>query len=189
MKRNPVARFEVKGKTVVFRHPVWKDVDPFMEYMNGVYRESLEQPVWMPAAEIDRDKACDRVSALLKREALGRSHHLMVDVDGQLAGQGWIDMPTGQFGEGYATLGINLARAARRMGIGTRLMVMLEEEARRRKLHGIILDVADANPAMKLYEKCGFKEIGRRPHYISSNAGKEPFEKRPDLVQMLKKLD
>jgi len=188
-QKRRVKRFTVKGKTVVFRHPCWGDIDGLMRHTNGLYKNSLKEPLWLPTRECSKLDIMDSLSTMLKREELGNSFQLVVEVDGRISGQGFIDLRKGQFGEGYASLGLNLAKSARRMGIGTRLMGTLVREAKRRKLHGILLDVAAANPAMKLYEKCGFKEVGRRPHYIKSNFGKEPFEKRPDLLTMVKMLD
>ena len=32
----------------------------------------------------------------------------------------------------------------------------------------------------------GFKEIGRRPKWTASNLGKESYEERADIIEMLK---
>lgn len=184
-----VETFDVNGRTVAFRHPDWKDAKAFHAYANGLHRDALTQHIWMPTSELTEDKAMDSLATLLKKEALGRSFQVFVDVDGELSGHGWIDLHHGQFGEGYATLGVQLAPSIRRMGVGTRLMNVLIQAAKERGQRGIFLTVADANPALELYRKCGFKEVGRRPHYIGTLFGQQPFEERADLLQMLKVLD
>jgi ribosomal protein S18 acetylase RimI-like enzyme len=53
----------------------------------------------------------------------------------------------------------------RNRGVGTRAVVGLMEEARRRSLP-LRLSVARGNPAMRLYERLGFSAISADPVYI-----------------------
>jgi ribosomal-protein-alanine N-acetyltransferase len=53
-----------------------------------------------------------------------------------------------------------------RIGIGNALMQELVQRARREAVSTILLEVRESNgPARRLYEKQGFREVGRRRNY------------------------
>lgn len=53
----------------------------------------------------------------------------------------------------------------RRMGLGESLIHKLFEHARQSGTRHIFLEMRRGNPAVHLYEKVGFKPIGKRPDY------------------------
>ena len=54
----------------------------------------------------------------------------------------------------------------RRQGIGEQLVTRLVEQLRRQGSHILMLEVRISNgPAIALYEKLGFFQVGRRPNY------------------------
>jgi ribosomal-protein-alanine N-acetyltransferase len=56
--------------------------------------------------------------------------------------------------------------AARRRGIGRALTLSLCAEARERDLAFLTLEVRESNlPARRLYESCGFADVGVRKNY------------------------
>jgi ribosomal-protein-alanine N-acetyltransferase len=58
-----------------------------------------------------------------------------------------------------------------RRGIASELLSKLTERARREAASAILLEVRESNrPARRLYEKCGFGEVGRRGAYYSDPA-------------------
>lgn len=58
--------------------------------------------------------------------------------------------------------GIFVEASARSLGVGTRLLNAVAQEAARRGMHEVQLDVIDTNPrARALYEKVGFRAIGK----------------------------
>lgn len=58
----------------------------------------------------------------------------------------------------------------RRHGLGRRLMHELLEEARRRGVTEVTLEVRERNaPAQALYQSLGFRTVARRRHYYSDN--------------------
>jgi len=64
-------------------------------------------------------------------------------------------------------LGIAVKSGYRRLGIGAKLIEVLLEEAKKQGLKVIVLDVYEKNlPALNLYRKMGFKEVGRIPKAI-----------------------
>ena len=57
----------------------------------------------------------------------------------------------------------------RRRGIGEMLVNALVEELKALESHSLTLEVRASNtPAQALYEKLGFKEVGRRPKYYQN---------------------
>lgn len=55
---------------------------------------------------------------------------------------------------------------ARRTGIGIALIGVMEADLKKQGVKHIFLEVAEDNaPARRLYEQCGFVEVGRRPKY------------------------
>ena len=57
----------------------------------------------------------------------------------------------------------------RRRGIGEKLVNALVEELKAMESHSLTLEVRASNaPAQALYEKLGFKEVGRRPKYYQN---------------------
>lgn len=61
---------------------------------------------------------------------------------------------------------MQLSTNFRGKGIGQRLLEMIEKEARRKDLKKIGLEVFKDNPARKLYEAAGFREIKDKKHSL-----------------------
>lgn len=59
----------------------------------------------------------------------------------------------------------------RRCGLGEKLIEQLFERARTIGVTRIFLEMRTGNPAVHLYEKVGFKPIGKRPNYYSLTNG------------------
>ncbi len=111
-----------------------------------------------------------------------RHSYILVEADGRVVGEGFLDTSSGH---GYCDVGIALVGAARNLGIGTALMCLLEQEARRLGFRGMFLTVWSANPsAVHVYGKAGYRECGRRPNWIKMDCGE-----LCDLVEMVKVLE
>lgn len=73
------------------------------------------------------------------------------------------------FNEGHIT-NVAVEPEYRDHGIGTMLLQKIIEVAKTRGVEAITLEVRPSNvPALKLYDKYGFKSAGRRPHYYLDN--------------------
>jgi ribosomal-protein-alanine N-acetyltransferase len=69
--------------------------------------------------------------------------------------QGWADM-----------MNLCVSPDYRRQGIGEKLTLELERQLREEKVECLTLEVRVSNaPAIALYEKLGFKQVGKRPRY------------------------
>jgi [ribosomal protein S18]-alanine N-acetyltransferase len=58
-----------------------------------------------------------------------------------------------------------------RSGIGLLLLNRFMEDARQRGARQLHLEVRDGNPAVRLYSRAGFSQVGRRRNYYSGRNG------------------
>jgi ribosomal-protein-alanine N-acetyltransferase len=62
-------------------------------------------------------------------------------------------------------------RDRQKNGIGELLLNHFIEDARRRGAQHLHLEVRDGNPAVRLYKRAGFSQVGRRRDYYSGRDG------------------
>ena len=106
----------------------------------------------------------DQIRSLLETENTCFLTARQADGDGQLLG--YIGMQT-VLDEGYI-LNIAVSESCRHLGIADALMNGIEEEAARRELAFISLEVRESNlPAVSLYKKHGYVQAGRRKDYYT----------------------
>lgn len=72
-----------------------------------------------------------------------------------------VDPGYGFVDEAVPELGITTFAGHRGKGLGGAVLGAVIAEARRRELPGISLSVEDGNPARRLYERAGFRVVGR----------------------------
>jgi putative acetyltransferase len=91
---------------------------------------------------------------------------LVADVNGKVVAVAEIGLLTGERGHtGY--LGVGVAKNKRGIGVGRSIVKALLELAKKAGLRIVFLDVFATNTvAISLYEKMGFKEVGRIPKGI-----------------------
>lgn len=66
---------------------------------------------------------------------------------------------------------IGVTPAKRGRGIGAALLERLFDDARERGAVRLFLEMRQNNPAVSLYERCGFTRIGHRPRYYTTSDG------------------
>lgn len=64
-------------------------------------------------------------------------------------------------------------RQASRRGVGGDLLARFIEDARKAGTHRLHLEVRDGNPAVRLYERSGFRVAGRRSGYYHGPGGQD----------------
>jgi ribosomal-protein-alanine N-acetyltransferase len=75
-------------------------------------------------------------------------------------------------GEGEI-LTVAVARAHRRQGLGWRLMDAVLRELHGQRAEALFLEVDEKNsPAIALYKRMGFREVGKRPAYYQGPEGR-----------------
>ena len=108
----------------------------------------------------------DAWSDAMMREELTSPHgwYVVVEEAGRLIGYAGLRAPRGSRDADIQTIAI--AAGARGRGRGRSLLHELLEEAARRGVEGVYLEVRADNPvAQRLYASEGFVEVGRRPRY------------------------
>lgn len=94
----------------------------------------------------------------------------VVEADGEIAGYGILSVAAGE----AHLLNLCIAPPWRRAGLAGVLVEALILEARVRRAQRLFLEVRPSNrAAIGLYEKFGFRVIGRRPHYYPAYQGRE----------------
>ncbi|HTW21746.1 MAG TPA: ribosomal protein S18-alanine N-acetyltransferase [Mycobacteriales bacterium] len=129
----------------------WWDIEPVMVLERELFGDEAwtDSMYWSELAE--RDSRC----------------YLVEEDDGRLVA--WAGLCTYAPHEAYIQT-IGVARAAQGRGLGTALLLTLLEEARRRGVAHVDLEVrADNDSARQLYEHHGFTQIAvRRKYYQPS---------------------
>ena len=140
------------------------DVDRIMQVMQGAFDPEYRE-AWTRRQIED---------ALL----IGNSHYLLAGPDGE--------RPPAAFNPDYPVAGFAMSRvtldeeelllfavlpAFRRCGIGTRLLERCAENAKKRGITRILLEVRRGNTAEALYRSHGFAPIGVRPKYYTTLGG------------------
>ena len=176
-KEHPYSEFETGDEKTIFRYPQWSDLDAFIEMHQTLKREK----VMARRLDMDRTSGGRYLAEILVNLEEGRQSYLLVERGGQLVGEGF----TKKNGHRYFSIGLALVSDARGIGIGTKLMWALEKESKRLGATGLYLSVWSENPsAVHVYEKVGYKEIGRRPDWVLMDSGEEC-----DLIEMVKRIE
>ncbi len=72
-------------------------------------------------------------------------------------------------GDETEILSIGVVPAARRSGTASALLQIIEQDIKQLGVKTIFLEVDESNiPAIELYKKTGFFNVGRRPHYYDN---------------------
>lgn len=66
---------------------------------------------------------------------------------------------------------IGVSRAWRRQGVGAALLQEVLDDARKRGVHRLFLEMRDGNQAEAMYRAAGFSNVGRRPRYYRGADG------------------
>lgn len=151
------------------------DVDRIMQVMHGAFDPEYRE-AWTRRQIED---------ALL----IGTSHYLLAGPDGErLPPACAADYPVAGFALSRIMLDeeelllFAVLPQFRRSGIGTRLLERCAEQAKKRGITRILLEVRRGNSAEALYRRHGFAPIGIRPNYYTTLGGQRidaiTFERR-----------
>lgn len=145
--------------------------------MSAVLDRGLPRVRCMRADDLDAVHAIERRaythpwSMGILRDCLKAGYGCYVFEDGEaLLGYGIMSMAAG---EGHV-LNLCVDPAFQGQGVGRRILVHLLDQARRRDVDTLFLEVRESNaPAIALYHALGFNEIGRRRDYYPAPQGRE----------------
>ncbi len=95
-----------------------------------------------------------------REQELGYRELLAAEVDGRLVGTVSIGERPGPPGRSLHLFALEVAREWRNRGIGGQVVRWVVEEAQRRGLRRVFLEVRTDNPARRLYHRLGFRRVG-----------------------------
>ena len=114
--------------------------------------------------DIANAKATPVVAAYLAGWRRSCDFGYIAENDGLAVGATWArqfalaEEPTFYVGDDTPEISIGVSETMRRKGVGETLLDALIEEAKRRGV-GLCLNVRDSNPAVRLYERVGFRRV------------------------------
>lgn len=122
-------------------------------------------------ADFARPWSSSEFSALLTQEAVfGYSARKSGKPKADMAGFVLARLAAGE----AEILSIAVARSCRRLGLGRLLMDAILRELYRQRAEALFLEVDETNaPAVTLYRRLGFREVGKRPGYYASGSGEK----------------
>jgi len=167
------------GRKVVIRPPRWEDLEGLMEYINSLVDEKVEIVL---TKKVTREEEAEWLAKRLISIDKGDVIHVVAEVDGEVVAGAEVGKQRYLMSH-VGMLGIGIKSGFRGIGIGTVIMKTLIEESKKAGLKVLVLDVFDTNNVAKqLYEKMGFKQVGKIPKGICKNG------KYIDLVRMVLEL-
>lgn len=167
------------GREVVVRPPRWDDLEGLIEYINSLVDEKVEIVL---TKKVTREEEAEWLAKRLISIDKGDVIHVVVEVDGEVVAGAEVEKQKYLMSH-VGMLGIGIKSPFRGIGIGTFIMETLIEESKKAGLKVLVLDVFDTNNiAKELYEKMGFKEVGKVPKGIYKDG------KYIDLVRMALEL-
>ncbi len=107
---------------------------------------------------------------------------LLAELDGEVAGSGIADR--GETGESRAFVQPRVLAHARRRGVGTALLRALAEHAAARGFASAGAVVEDES-SLAFAERFGFEEVGRQVEQVRTIAGREPWPRVPEGIEMV----
>ncbi len=154
-------RMESDGKEVVFRILKKDDLEGCLRHINTLVRERAYILKQKPVTLKTERKWLKDAIAMIKK---GTKITVVITVDRKIAGLAHIERMPMDANRHVVSIGIGLS-SHRGLGIGTRLMLVLEKIARKHFRAKVMkLTCCECNtPAMNLYKKVGFKEVGKIP--------------------------
>jgi len=151
------------GREAIIRIPRWEDLDDLMDFINQLVKE--DAPI-IRERKVSRIEEAEWLAGQLIMLEKSELIHFVVEIDGKVVASAEIKKRSGRQ-KHVGVLGIAVKFGYRRLGIATKLMETLLQEAKKHGLKVIILDVYEKNlPALGLYRKMGFKEVGRIPKAV-----------------------
>jgi ribosomal protein S18 acetylase RimI-like enzyme len=160
MKEKIVGKINVNGKLVRIRYPTLKDVKGLLDYINSLIEERAFIGKQRKVSEKEESKY---VRNLIHKIENKKSVALVAEQDGKILGFGDVHKNPLDALRYVGSFGIGIRKEARGMGIGEKLAGLLIKEAKKKlKIKIIELHVfANNTPAINLYKKLGFEEVGR----------------------------
>ena len=155
------------GRKVVLRAIRFEDLDDLLDNINSLVEEGADIAV---DEKQTRESEIEWLARELAAQENGKQIIVAAEVDGVVIGASSVEKYSLRSEAHKGTLGIAIKSSYRGIGIGTQMIQVLVDESRKAGLKILLLDVFETNKmARHVYEKTGFREIGRVPRGIFRN--------------------
>jgi RimJ/RimL family protein N-acetyltransferase len=160
--------FEAKdGRKVTLRSPKWDDLNDLMECINSLVEEDVDI---LADEKQTREGEIDWLARVLSRIERGERIGVVAEVGNKVVGNSEVERFGARRQSHVGSLGISIRNGYRNTGIGTEMMRVLLNESRKAGLRLLILDVFATNIRAKhVYEKVGFREVGKMPKAVQKD--------------------
>jgi RimJ/RimL family protein N-acetyltransferase len=149
------------GRKVTLRTPRWDDLDDMLEMINSLVEEGAD--IIMDQKQT-RDQELNWLARALSEQEKKEKTYVAAEVDGKLIANSQVNRIGAGRQSHVGILGIAIRDGYRNIGIGTQMMKTLIDEGKKMGLKVLVLDMFATNTRAKhVYEKMGFKEVGRIP--------------------------
>ncbi len=171
MKTGRVYRtFKAKnGKKVVLRALRWDDLDDCVRFINTLVEErsSVVDLGIIADRRQTREEESEWLAHTLMEVESGGVVSVCAEINGRIVANGEVTRGRYTDTREHGVLGISVLRQYRGFGLGSKMMKTLMKESRRAGLRSLQLEVfANNAPAIHVYEKSGFEQVGRIPRKI-----------------------
>jgi ribosomal protein S18 acetylase RimI-like enzyme len=144
------------------------DLNGFLGFINSLVEEQADL---LLEERLTLENEADWLRNLLAEIEKGVVISVIAEIDGSIIGNSGVRLEIERTSH-VGLLYIAVKNGYRNAGIGTEMMQILIEESRRIGLELLHLTVFDSNQQAKyLYEKIGFKEVGRWPKVVQKGGG------------------
>jgi RimJ/RimL family protein N-acetyltransferase len=168
LKLGEIKRFAAKdGRMVVLRCIRWEDLDELVDLINSL----IEEKAYIVLnVKLTRNQEIDWLARYLPDIEKGKRIGVVAEVDGHVASNGEVTVKSGAQSH-VGELGIVIKSGYRDVGIGSEMIRVLVEESRKKGLKLLVLRLfAENSRARHVYEKFGFREVGRVPRAFCRGA-------------------
>ncbi len=149
------------GRTIVFRYPRRSDLRQVWKYYNKVTKETEFLARITPIPLKDEKKWFE---GMLKKIKKDDASYIIAECDGTVIGTSSIERRWEEVHKHVGNFGIAILNEYHGKKIGTKLMQLIEREAKKMNIEIMHFSVYATNSvAQGLYRKMGFVEVGRIP--------------------------
>jgi len=145
---------------VIFRYPKMSDLDGILSNINATIRES---EFLRMNKRITKEEERKWLKNTLKAIKEKKKIYIVAEINGRISGGGMNETKGGAASH-VGEIGISLREKYTNMGIGTRMMEVMMNEAMKIGIEVLKISCYEHNKRAKhVYEKLGFKHIGTIP--------------------------
>ena len=169
-----IEEFRVDGKIIIFRYPKKGDAEKLMNHMNTTIHD---KEYLAKQKKITKQESVKLLREIIKDVRKAKNIHILIEMDGKIAGYSSVTVNELDAAKHTAKIHISIFKKIRDMGIGTKLIKTLIEHSKLLKIKILQINVFELNKrAIHVYEKIGFKCVGRIPK------GRNHYGKYCDLL-------